>query len=233
MLLLLLLFLILGKTVIITGATSGIGKETARDLAWRKARIILACRNIKKGLETAVEIIESSGNKNVEVKKLDLASFQSIHEFAEEINEEVERVDILINNAGCGGLVSKTKDNLDSVFQVNYLSHFLLTNLLLDKLKASSPSRVINVSSIQHANGNINFDDLCSEKNYKGWLKAYSNTKLAQMLFTMELSKKLEGVYVFNVISKLVLICKIKLQNLMCIHKDSIIIIIIILLNGT
>ena len=130
----------------------------------------------------------------MEVRKLDLASFQSVREFADEINKEVGRVDILINNAGCGGYVGKTKDGLDSVFQVNYLSHFLLTNLLLDKLKASAPSRIINVSSIQHASGIIDFDDLYCKNNYS-WLKAYSNTKLAQMLFSMELSKKLEGEY--------------------------------------
>ncbi|XP_031570430.1 retinol dehydrogenase 12-like [Actinia tenebrosa] len=184
-----------GKTVMITGANTGIGKETARDLAWRKARVILACRDVTKGLKAAAEIIESTGNENVEVKRLDLASFKSIRKFAKEINEEEEKIHILINNAGYLGPYKKTTDGLESNFQVNYLGHFLLTNLLLDKIKASSPSRIINVSSMQHKKGRINFDDLQGEKSY-GQFTAYNQSKLAQVMFTKQLADKLEGTKV-------------------------------------
>jgi NAD(P)-dependent dehydrogenase (short-subunit alcohol dehydrogenase family) len=183
---------VLGKTVIITGANTGIGKETARDLAWRKARVILACRDITKGLKTAAEIIESTGNKDVEVKKLDLATFKSIRKFAKEVNEEEEKISILINNAGYLGPRKKTTDGLETIFQVNYLGHFLLTDLLLDKIKASSPSRIINVSSAQHTSGKINFDDLQGEKKY-GQFTAYNQSKLAQVMFTKQLANKLQG----------------------------------------
>ena len=100
----------LGKTVVITGGNTGIGKETARILAWRKARVILACRNITKGLQAAADIIENTGNRNIEVKKLDLSSFQSVRDFAEEINQQEERVDVLINNAGYLGPFTSTVD---------------------------------------------------------------------------------------------------------------------------
>lgn len=181
-----------GKTVIITGANTGIGKETARDLAWRKARVILACRDVTKGLKAAAEIIESSGNEDIEVKKLDLASFKSIRKFAKEINEEEEKIHILINNAGYLGPNKKTSDGLETNFQVNYLGHFLLTNLLLNKIKGSSPSRIINVSSMQHKSGKINFDDLQGEKSY-GQFAAYNQSKLAQVMFTKQLAHKLQG----------------------------------------
>lgn len=186
--------MLLGKTVIITGANTGIGKETARDLAWRKARVILACRDITKGLKAAAEIIESTGNENVEVKKLDLASFKSIKAFAEEVLMEEEKIDILINNAGYLGPYAKTEDDLETTLQVNYLGPFLLTHLLLDKIKASSSSRIINVSSVQHRYGKINFDDLQGEKKYSRFT-AYNQSKLALVMFTRLLAEKLKGKY--------------------------------------
>lgn len=136
--------------------------------------------------------MESTGNENVEVKKLDLASFKSIKSFAEEVLAEEEKIDILINNAGYLGPYSKTSDELDTTFQVNYLGPFLLTNLLLDKIKASAPSRIINVCSVQHKYGKINFDDLQGKmKHYR--FTAYNQSKLAMVMFTRQLAEKLKG----------------------------------------
>ncbi|XP_020603406.1 retinol dehydrogenase 12-like isoform X2 [Orbicella faveolata] len=178
-----------GKTVVITGGNTGIGKETARIVAWRKARVIIGCRNITKGLQAAAEIIENTGNRNVEVKKLDLSSFKSVRKFAEEINEEEDRVDVLINNAGYFGPYLSTVDGLENTIQVNYLSHFLLSHLLLDKLKACSPSRIVNVSSQQHAKvSQIDINKVLSQKKEDyGVFKVYSNSKLCQLLSTIEM----------------------------------------------
>lgn len=185
--------------MIITGGNSGIGKETARILAWRKARVIIGCRNITKGLQAAADIIDNTGNRNVEARKLDLASFQSVRDFAEEIGREEERVDILINNAGYLGPYSSTVDGFENTMQVNYLSQFLLTHLLLDKLKASAPSRIINVSSLMHTRvkSQIDVDKVFSQKkeNYKAF-KTYSVSKLCQVFFTRELSKRLRGIVI-------------------------------------
>ncbi|XP_078000730.1 retinol dehydrogenase 13-like [Glandiceps talaboti] len=182
-----------GKTVIVTGANTGIGKETARDLAKRGARVILACRDQERANAALEEIKKSTDNKNVVVKMLDLASLQSVRKFAKEINQEESRLDILINNAGvmwCPYM--KTQDGFEMQLGVNHLGHFLLTNLLLDLLKKSTPSRIVNVSSIAHEPGKINFDDINSEKEYSK-SAAYGQSKLANILFTRELSKKLQG----------------------------------------
>ena len=181
--------------MVITGGNTGIGKETARILAWRKARVIIGCRNITKGLHAAAEIIENTGNRNIEVKKLDLSCFKSVRRFAEEINEEEQRVDVVINNAGYFGPYCTTADGLENTIQVNYLSHFLLSYLLLDKLKASSPSRIINVSSRQHAEvSQIDVGKVLSQKKEGyGIIKAYNNSKLCQVLSTIEMSKRIKG----------------------------------------
>ncbi|XP_072910489.1 retinol dehydrogenase 12-like isoform X2 [Hemitrygon akajei] len=183
-----------GKTVIITGANTGIGKESTKELAKRGAHIIMACRDTEKADAAAKEIIEETGNPNVVVKKLNLADIKSIREFAEQINNEQQQVNILINNAGvmmCPYL--KTEDGFELQFGVNHLGHFLLTYLLIDLLKRSSPARIINVSSTAHKMGTIQFDDLNSEKSYSS-VKAYAQSKLANILFTKELARKLEGV---------------------------------------
>ena len=181
--------------MVITGGNTGISKETARILAWRKARVIIGCRNITKGLHAAAEIIENTGNRNIEVKKLDLSCFKSVRRFAEEVNEEEQRVDVLINNAGYFGPYCTTVDELENTIQVNYLSHFLLSHLLLDKLKASSPSRIINVSSRQHAEvSQIDVGKVLSQKKEGyGTIKAYNNSKLCQVLSTIEMSKRIKG----------------------------------------
>lgn len=181
-----------GKTVIVTGANTGIGRETALDLAGRGARVILACRNVPKAQEVADEILKKTGNSKVLVKELDLASLKSVRNFARDINETEERLDILINNAGIMRCPYwKTEDGFEMQLGVNHLAHFLLTNLLLDLLQRSQPSRIINVSSLAHTRGKIRFDDLQSEKEYNPG-QAYAQSKLANVLFTRELSKKLE-----------------------------------------
>ncbi|XP_062907355.1 retinol dehydrogenase 12 isoform X2 [Mobula hypostoma] len=185
-----------GKTVVITGANTGIGKETARDLAQRGARVILACRDLTKAEAAAQDIREDTGNKQVIVRELDLANTRSIYQFAENIVKEEKVLNILINNAGvmmCPFM--KTSDGFEMQFGVNHLGHFLLTFLLLDLLKNSSPARIINVSSLAHFLGRINFKDLQSENSYDGGL-AYCQSKLANILFTRELAKHLKDTKV-------------------------------------
>ncbi|KAI4871240.1 hypothetical protein NFI96_019763 [Prochilodus magdalenae] len=182
-----------GKTVLITGANTGIGKETAIDLAKRGARIIMACRDMEKAEAALKEVIEASGNQNVVTRKLDLSDSKSIREFAQTINSEEKEVNILINNAGvmvCP--YGKTADGFEMQIGVNHMGHFLLTYLLLDLIKRSVPARIISVSSMAHKWGTINLDDLNSEKRYDK-SKAYSQSKLANVLFTRSLAKKLEG----------------------------------------
>ncbi|KTF83067.1 hypothetical protein cypCar_00029859 [Cyprinus carpio] len=181
------------KTVIITGANTGIGKETARDLAKRGARVIMACRDLEKAEAARKDLIEDSGNQNIVANKLDLSDTKSIRAFAELINKEEKQVNILINNAGimmCP--YSKTADGFEMQFGVNHLGHFLLTYLLLDLLKKSAPSRIINVASVAHTWGSIHLDDINSEKGYSP-RRAYGQSKLANILCTRSLAKRLQG----------------------------------------
>lgn len=183
-----------GKTVIITGGNTGIGKETAVDLASRGARVIIGCRDLHKGKAAVNEIQERSESRQVFFEELDLASLQSIRKFADNILKSEPRLDILVNNAGVMACpYSKTKDGFEMQLGVNHLGHFMLTHLLLDLLKRSSPSRIVNVSSLAHRLGSgINFKDINSDKSYNRW-GAYFQSKLANVLFTRELSKRLEG----------------------------------------
>ncbi|XP_063062753.1 retinol dehydrogenase 12 [Engraulis encrasicolus] len=182
------------KTVIITGANTGIGKETARDLAKRGARIIMACRDMERGEAARKEIAEDSGNQNIVLKRLDLSNTKSIREFAELINKEEQQLNILINNAGvmlCP--FSKTADGFEMQIGVNHLGHFLLTFLLLDLLKRSAPARVVNVASVAHTwVSGIQLDDINSEKAYNA-RRAYGQSKLANILCTRSLAKRLQG----------------------------------------
>ncbi|XP_029467944.1 dehydrogenase/reductase SDR family member 13 [Rhinatrema bivittatum] len=182
-----------GKTVVITGANTGIGKMTALDLAQRGARVILACRN-KERAETAVyDIRKESGNREVLFMKLDLASLASIRAFAALFMDSEPRLDILINNAGvCEG--DKTVDGYNLIFGVNHLGHFLLTQLLLERLKHCAPSRIVIVASSAYCNGRINFENLNSLPG--GWIQDYCNSKLANVLHARELASKLEGTNV-------------------------------------
>ncbi|NXR29933.1 RDH12 dehydrogenase, partial [Zosterops hypoxanthus] len=183
-----------GKVVIITGANTGIGKETARDLAQR-GKVIIACRDIAKAEAAASEIRAETGNQQVIVKKLDLADTKSIREFAENFLAEEKKLHVLINNAGvmlCP--YSKTADGFEMHLGVNHLGHFLLTFLLLECLKQSAPSRIVNVSSLAHHGGRIRFHDLQGEKSYNRGL-AYCHSKLANVLFTRELARRLQGKF--------------------------------------
>ncbi|XP_029497753.1 retinol dehydrogenase 12-like [Oncorhynchus nerka] len=190
-----------GKTVIITGANAGIGKETAMDLAKRGGRIILACRDLGRAEAAQREIIEKSGNPNIVTRKMDLSDTKSIREFAELINREEKQVNILINNAGimmCP--YSKTADGFEMQFGVNHLGHFLLTFLLIDLIKRSRPARIINLSSMAHKWGWIQLEDINSERSYHS-RRAYGQSKLANILSIRSLAKRLKdtGVTVYAV----------------------------------
>jgi len=182
-----------GKVIIVTGANTGIGKETVRDLARRKAKVVMACRDMNKCEEARKEIVLETKNKYVYCRKCDLASFQSIRNFAEQFKREHDRLDVLINNAGVMRCPkSQTVDGIETQLGVNHMGHFLLTNLLLDVLKKSAPSRIINVSSLAHRWGKIKKDDFNSDINYSEG-DAYAQSKLANVLFTKELARRLEG----------------------------------------
>ncbi|XP_068222987.1 retinol dehydrogenase 13-like [Palaemon carinicauda] len=182
-----------GKTVIVTGANTGIGKETAREMAKRGARVILACRDMNKCAEARKDIAWDTQNKSVHCMKCDLASQASIREFVQNFTAKEERLDILINNAGVMRCPkSFTEEGIEMQLGTNHMGHFLLTNLLLGKMKDSAPSRIINVSSVAHMRGKINFSDLNSDKNYDEG-EAYAQSKLANILFTRELSERLAG----------------------------------------
>ncbi|XP_071963063.1 retinol dehydrogenase 12-like [Antedon mediterranea] len=189
-----------GKVVIITGANTGIGKETARDLVRRGAKVILACRDVTKGKRAVDEILTESSGKGVgalTVERLDLASFKSIRSFAKLIIEKESPVNILINNAGVSMCSpQKTTDGFELQFGVNHLGHFLLTHLLLDVIKSSAPSRIITVSSFAHRQGKIHFDDINLTADNYAPLKAYRQSKLANIMFTNELARMLKGTNV-------------------------------------
>ncbi|XP_006011723.1 retinol dehydrogenase 14a [Latimeria chalumnae] len=185
-----------GKVVIVTGANSGIGRATAAELLRQRARVIMACRDPGRAQEAAEGIRREVGEEQrgqLVVKQLDLASLRSVRSFCAEILKEEPRLDVLINNAGifqCPYM--KTEDGFEMQFGVNHLGHFLLTNLLLELLKTSAPSRIVVVSSKLYKYGEINFDDLNSEQSYNKSF-GYSRSKLANILFTRELARRLEG----------------------------------------
>ncbi|XP_051255049.1 dehydrogenase/reductase SDR family member 13 [Dicentrarchus labrax] len=187
-----------GKTAVVTGANTGIGKTTAMDLARRGARVVLACRDRRRAEATVQEIIQETGNNQVILMQLDLASLQSVRSFAENFLRSESRLDLLINNAGLlnGG---KTKDGFGMIFGVNHLGHFLLTMLLLDRLKASGPSRVVNVASKAYTMGKVDFNclttlrDLALGGSDYHLFQKYCHSKLCNVLFTYELAKRLQG----------------------------------------
>ncbi|KAG4068981.1 hypothetical protein HA402_005642 [Bradysia odoriphaga] len=182
-----------GKVVIVTGGTSGLGLETAHNLAGRGGRIYLAARGEKRGNEAAEAIRRSTGNRDVKFMQLDLGSLKSVRKFSETFHQEETRLDILINNAGLASHYDRTEDGFELNMGVNHLGHFLLTNLLLDLIKASAPSRIIVVSSIAHWIGIIERNNLNSEIYFPGIIRAYSNSKLANVLFAHELARRLEN----------------------------------------
>ncbi|XP_045534946.1 retinol dehydrogenase 13-like [Papilio machaon] len=185
-----------GKVVIITGGSSGIGLETAKNLAERGAKVIIACRSVRRAAKAIEEIIKQTGNTNVHHRQLDLSSLKSVREFCSNIYKTEKRLDVLINNAAAGGLGSgKTEDGLHKGMQVNYFGPFLLTCLLVPLLKSSAPSRIINVSSSMHKYGEMDFDNLNMERYWSDHL-VYANSKLFLNLMTLELSRRLRGINV-------------------------------------
>lgn len=188
---------LVGKVIIVTGANTGIGFMTAKELAQRGARVILGCRNQEKGTTARDSIIAATGNNDVHFKHLDLASLTSVRTFADDIIKNEKQLDILINNAGIIETNHvKTEDGLSLIMQSNHFGPFLLTSLLLPLLKTSAPSRIVNVSSVVYSSGKIDFDNLNFEKDTEksfNMIKAYENTKLCNVLMTLELARRLEG----------------------------------------
>ncbi|MEX2159158.1 MAG: SDR family oxidoreductase [Dehalococcoidia bacterium] len=183
-----------GKTCLVTGASSGIGRETAAALAGRGARVVLVCRDRTRGEAARSEISDRAGNDAIELMLADLSSQQQVRQLAAAFQSTHDRLHVLVNNAGTfEGVRSVTEDGLETTFAVNHLAPFLLTNLLLPLLIASAPSRIVTVSSTGHGYGTtIHFEDLQCERRY-GAMRAYSQSKLANVLFTYELARRLEG----------------------------------------
>jgi NAD(P)-dependent dehydrogenase (short-subunit alcohol dehydrogenase family) len=184
-----------GKLVLITGGNAGIGKETAVGLARKGAHVLFTSRDAARGSHALAEIKRRGGSETVEVMALDLASLASVREFASAFLDRYDRLDVLIDNAGVVlGSRTVTEDGYETTFQVNHLGHFLLTELLRDRLVASAPSRIIVVSSDAHksASEGLDFDDLQNERKYSSF-RVYGKTKLANILFTRELARRLEG----------------------------------------
>src|SRR5262249_40133428 len=183
-----------GKTILITGGNTGIGKEAAVGLAGLGARVVITSRNEERGDAAREEIVERSGNRTVEVVPLALASFRSIRSFAADVLGRFDQLDVLVNNAG---LILKrrteTEDGFEATFGINHLGHFLLTELLLDRLQASAPARVVVVASRAHkgARRGLDFEDLQAEGSYRR-MDAYNKSKLANCSFARELARRLD-----------------------------------------
>jgi NAD(P)-dependent dehydrogenase (short-subunit alcohol dehydrogenase family) len=182
-----------GKIVLITGGTSGIGKAAATALAGMGATVVITGRNEERGKRALQEIREESGNDGVELILADLTVQDEVRRLAEELRERHNQLEVLVNNAG---LVlserTETPDGIETQLAINHLAPFLLTNLLLDLLKESAPSRIVTVSSDAHRWAKIDLDDLQSRKRYRG-MQVYGKTKLANIMFTYELAERLEG----------------------------------------
>jgi retinol dehydrogenase-14 len=185
-----------GKVCLVTGGSSGIGTATAHGLANMGAIVIVVARDRSRGEAAVTEIEQKSNNDAVDLMLADLSSQASIRRLAEDFKDRYQQLHVLINNAGV--FTSKrtvTVDGIETTFAVNHLAPFLLTNLLLDVLKASAPARIINITSSGERSGTINFDDLQGGGRYSGF-RAYNQSKLAMILFTYELARKLEGTAV-------------------------------------
>lgn len=182
-----------GKTALITGANAGIGYETARALAYKEAQVILACRNRQRGEAALTQIRQEHPQARLSLHILDLASFKDIRRFASEILESYTQLHFLINNAGVMmPPQSKTADGFELQIGVNYLGHFLLTQLLQKRLEATPGARVITLSSIAHRRGRIDLDNFKSEKSYHP-LREYAQSKLACLIFALELDRRLKA----------------------------------------
>lgn len=181
-----------GKTCLVTGANSGLGRETALALAKMKANVVMVCRNKGKGDAARREISEESGNDSVDLLLCDLSSLADTRTLAAEVMNRYGKLHVLVNNAGLFSFSGRTEDGFETTFAVDYLAPFLLTNLLLDLLKASAPSRIVNVSSVAHFNGHVDLEAVGKGGGATGW-GGYSNSKLALVMFTYELARRLQG----------------------------------------
>ena len=180
------------KIVVITGANAGIGIHTVIDLAKRGATVVMACRSMQKGEEALKEAKEKSGSESIDLMQLDLSSLNSVRKFVETFSSKYDKLHILVNNAGimmCP--FAKTEDGFESQIGTNHFGHFALTNLLLKKLAASTPSRVIAVSSSAHTQGKIDFDDINYNQRRYSDFGAYSQSKLAKFCLQKNCIKEL------------------------------------------
>ena len=184
-----------GKTVLVSGATNGIGKVTAHELAKMGAQVVIIGRNRARTEEAMREIQTASGNQQVHSLIADLSLMSEVRRVADEFKQQFARLDVLVNNAG--GVFAQrqeTREGNEMTLALNHLNYFLLTHLLLERLKASAPARIVNVSSGAHVGGPLRLDDLQSKQLYgRGGFGAYSQSKLMNVMFTYELARRLEG----------------------------------------
>jgi len=184
------------KVIMVTGANSGIGKVTARELAKTNAQIIMVCRDKERGSAAQQELIKASGNERIDLLIADLASHASIRAMVKEFQKKYDRLHVLVNNAGCMFPTRReTAEGIEETFALNHLGYFRLTNLLLPMLKKSAPARIVNVASEATRFAHFDIDDLQSKKRFRSF-EAYGRSKLANILFTRELAKRLDGTKV-------------------------------------
>lgn len=184
-----------GRTILVTGATSGLGLATAEALARMGAAVIVHGRNADKAKRAVTGLVRATGNQQVSFVQADFASLADVRRLAKDLNERLPRLDVLINNAGTavvGRPMTVTSDGYEMTLAVNHLAPFLLTNLLLDKIKKSAPARIVVVASEAHRNVKLDLEDLMGERGGVGF-RAYSRSKLANILFTRSLAKRLQG----------------------------------------
>jgi NAD(P)-dependent dehydrogenase (short-subunit alcohol dehydrogenase family) len=182
-----------GKVCIITGATSGIGKATALELARLGAQVALVCRNRERAEETRRTIQQQTGNEAVDIFLADLSSQREIRRLAQELLSRYPQIHVLINNAGVlNWNRTMTVDSIETVFAVNHLAYFLLTDLLLERLTTSAPARIVNVASDAHRWGSLDLNDLQNRRTYRP-LRVYGQSKLCNILFTRELARRIQG----------------------------------------
>jgi NAD(P)-dependent dehydrogenase (short-subunit alcohol dehydrogenase family) len=185
-----------GKTILITGATNGIGLEASVELARRGARVVMVGRDAARTAAAVARVASRSGSKGVSHLLCDFSSQAAIRELAEVVRAKLPRLDVLVNNAGgVNKARTVTVDGIETTFAVNHLGYFLLTNLLLDLILKSAPARIVTVSSIGHRHGSLDFDDLGYERGYR-IMRAYTRSKLANVLFASELARRLSGTKV-------------------------------------
>lgn len=183
-----------GKVCLVTGANKGLGKEVSIALAGMGATVVMVCRDYVRGQAALEEIRATTGSESLDLLVADMRSQQDIRSVANEFKSKYSRLDVLVNNAGTRfGDWGLTPDGLESTFALNHLSSFLLTNLLLDLLKASAPSRIVTTGSSTYKRASINFDDIMPNEHDYDEAVAYDQSKLAQVLFTHELARRLEG----------------------------------------